>query len=408
MARTIDTQLASALSRSGAVVLEGPKACGKTATCLQASKSHSFLDTDPNVDALYSINPGLLLEGPTPRLLDEWQLYPELWNHARRAVDERQSTGQFILAGSTVPAAEASRHSGAGRFSRLRMRSMTLQETGHSTGSLSFADLIAGVEPSCAENKLELSDLIDRLARGGWPGLQNRSLDDAIASNRDYLRNFAYIEVKTIQGPIKDPARIARLFRSLARSTASEIKIASLARDVDTTRDTVRLDLDVLERAHLSEPQPAWSTHLRSSATLRKEPKRHLADPSLAVAALSASPQVLMQNLNFTGELYESQVVHDLRVFADARDARIFHARDSQGHEVDAIAQFDDGSWHGFEIKLGQHPDVLDQAAKSLKTFANNVDAPDSCKGLTILTNTDYSYRRKDGVNVVSIASLGA
>ncbi|GAB3756287.1 DUF4143 domain-containing protein [Zhihengliuella somnathii] len=406
--RLVDEQLATALQRSGGVLLEGPKACGKTATALQQAASHINLDTDTSAPGLYQLDPALLLEGSTPRLLDEWQIYPDLWNHARRDIDERQGRGLFILTGSTAPSSAATRHSGAGRISRIRMRTMTWAETGESDAHISLSGLLQGTPPRHASPAISLHGLLNRLTTGGWPGFDGLSSEDTRAELRGYLRNIADVDLRDVDGSERNPQRIGRLLQALARSVATEVTVTALAKDVGTSRDTLRSDLEALERIFIVEPQPAWSTHLRSSATLRKEAKRHLADPSLAVAALGSSPDALLRDLGFAGQLFESQVVHDLRVYAELAEGTVFHARDSAGREVDAVVQLQDGSWHGFEIKLGKSPETIDAAAASLQKFAEQVDTTSPNSGLTVITNTDYSYRRADGVNVVSFSHLGA
>jgi predicted AAA+ superfamily ATPase len=247
------------------------------------------------------------------------------------------------------------------------------------------------------------------MAVGGWPGNLGLAVGDALANNRDYVRNIVDVDID-IGGSSRDPLRVLRLLTALARSVATEVTISTLARDeASLSRDAVRDYLDTLSRIFVVDDQPAWSTHLRSSATLRKEPKRHLGDPSLSVALLGADPASLRQDLGFAGQLFESAVVHDLRVFAETLQARVFHARDSSGREVDAIVQTPDGRWSAFEVKLGSAPDVIDRAAVALRRFAQDVTASDGHEApLTVIVGRGPSYRRPDGVNVVAMSSLGA
>lgn len=405
-ARLADTQLDAALARAGAVLVEGPKACGKTETAIQRAKSSVRIDVDPTVPGLVAVDPMLVLEGPAPRLLDEWQVQPSLWNAVRRAVDDSRERGGFILTGSTAPAADAVRHSGAGRIARVRMRTMAFVESGESDGRVSLAGLLEGDAPRSASSALDFDGLIRRIARGGWPGFLD--LDDAAAAAnvRDYAQTIASLDLGAIR-PSRDPARVTRLMRAVARSVATEVTISTLARDeADLSRDSVRDYLSALARIFIVEDQPAWSAHLRSSAALRKEPKRHLADPSLALALVGGDAAGLRRDPAFAGQLFESQVVHDLRVLSDPLSGEVFHARDSAGREVDAIIQRPSGQWAAFEVKLGSSAETVDLAARSLRAFAAGVDAqPPSA--LTVVTGSGPSYRRDDGVNVVALGALG-
>lgn len=406
--RVVDVELDRALARAGAVLVEGPKASGKTATAQQRARSVVHVDTDPAVAAQMAVDPSLVLEGETPRLLDEWQLQPKLWDVVRRTVDERRDRGQFILTGSTAPAGSARRHSGAGRFARLRMRTLTFAESGHSEGAVSLAALLEGEAPRSGGGDFGLDDLLQRIARGGWPSDIGLDLGEALERNRDYVAAIVDVDVHQVEGR-RDPLRVGRLLSALARSVATEVTISTLARDeASLSRDAVREYLDALSRIFVVEDQPAWSAHLRSSATLRKEPKRHLCDPSLAVAALGADAQALRRNLGFAGQLFESQAVHDLRVFAQPLRAQVFHARDSVGREVDAIVQHADGRWAAFEIKLGSSEETVNEAAANLRAFAGNVEHDSAGSPvLTVITGFGASYRRADGVNVVALPSLG-
>ncbi|BDZ54365.1 ATP-binding protein [Agromyces marinus] len=406
--RHVDAELDSALRRAGAVLIEGPKACGKTATALQRAASVSHVDTDPGVAQLMEIDPALVLDGAAPRLLDEWQWQPRLWDSVRRAVDERHAPGQFILTGSSAPSVNATRHSGAGRFARLRMRTMTLVETGHSTGVVSFAGLIADDPPRAAAQDLGYLPLLERIARGGWPAFQDLTIEDALANLRDYVQAVAEVDVQLADGVARDPIRVRRLLAALARSTATEASISTLARDeASLSRDAVRAYLAALERIFVVEDQPAWSAHLRSSATLRKEPKRHFCDPALAVALLRADPSALRNDAAFAGQLFESLVVHELRIYAQQHGGSVFHARDSAGREVDAIVQGPDSTWHAFEVKLGSADEVVERAAAGLLRFAAVAARGESRPTLTVITGSGPSYRRSDGVNVVAVSALG-
>lgn len=405
--RVVDGELLSALRRAGAVLVEGPRACGKTETALQVARSSVRLDRDPSIVDLIGIDPTLVLDGAVPRLFDEWQVAPELWNIVRGEVDARREKGQFILTGSTAPVADAVRHTGAGRFARLRMRTMTLVETGHSTNDVSFSDIMAGRTPRAADANLEYRQLVERIVVGGWPGFQDLTAPEVSQNLRDYLNTVAEIDLFATDGVRRDPIRVRRLFAALARSTATEVSLSTLAKDeTSLSRDAVRDYMMALERVFITEDQPAWSTHLRSSATLRQGPKRHFVDPSLATAALGAGVDALLRDPRFTGQLFESLVVQHLRVFAQPLGGVVTHARDSYGRELDGVVTLPDGSWAGFEIKLGHNKEIIDAAAAGLLNFADQVAGPDP-SSLTVIVSSGPSYRRRDGVNVVAIGALG-
>jgi len=407
--RVVDRELASRLRATGAVVLEGPKACGKTETARRAAASEVLLDVDIAARRAIAVDPALVLDGATPRLIDEWQLEPTIWNHVRRAVDDRGKPGQFILTGSAVPADDATRHTGAGRITRLRMRPMALFETGHSNGAMSLARLLEGGVARSADSGLTVGDLAERIAVGGWPGTRGTG-DQALRANRDYLNEIRRVDVGRIT-PRRDPTRIGRLLRSLARNVASYATIATLAADTGGAdgaldRESVREYLDALDRLMIIEDQPAWAPRLRSRSALRSGPKRQFVDPSLAVAALRTSPAHLLKDLNLLGFLFESLVVRDLRVYAQASDAQVLQYRDNTGLEVDAIVETADGRWAAFEIKLG--PGQVDEGAAALLKFAGRVDTSRSGKPLAlgVIVGWGYGYVRPDGVAVIPIGAL--
>lgn len=411
--RVADGQLRDRLASAGAVVLEGPKACGKTWTARQIAASEVLLDIDRNARAALEVAPALVLDGAVPRLIDEWQLGgTTLWNHVRRAVDDRQAAGQFILTGSATPTADIDRHSGAGRFARIDMRPMSLYEMGFSSGAASIAGLLAGEGLACPDPGLGVVEILERIAVGGWPANLTRELDAALQHNRDYLTNAREVDIETTVGNRRDPIRLGRLLTSLARNIATEVKVSALARDAageDETalaRSTVYDYLDALRRLMLVEDVPAWSPHLRSKAALRQEPKRHFVDPSLAVAALAATPQRLLADLNYAGFLFESLVVRDLRILSAPLGGAVSHYRDSNGVEADVVLQLPDGTWGAFEVKLG--PDRVEEAAASLHRFRSAIDTGKSGEPavLGVITTTTYGYVRQDGVAVVPIAAL--
>jgi uncharacterized protein len=406
----LDAELAQTLRAVGAVVIEGPKACGKTATARQLAASEVLFDVDPNAQQAAAADPALVLDGPTPRLLDEWQVAPAVWNSVRRTVDDRSRPGQFILTRSAVPADDVTRHTGAGRIARLRMRPMSLFEAGRSSGPISLAALFDGQLEPTTDPGLTVPDLAEEIARGGWPGLRDRTVADALRAVRGYLDEVARVDVGRADPSRRDPDRVARLLRSLARNVATHAAATTLAKDTRAADgalkdDTVREYLDVLGRLMVVEDQPAWAPHLRSTYRLRTAPKRHFVDPSLAVAALRATPERLLREINSLGFLFESLVVRDLRVYAQAADAEVLQYRDSGGLEVDAIVEARDGRWMAFEVKLGQ----VDEAAAALLRFAQRIDTsrcgPPALLGVIVATG--YGYRREDGVAVIPIGALG-
>ena len=410
--RLVDTELRALLTAAGAVLIEGPKGCGKTAAARQAARSEVLLDVDVAAQAAGEIDPGLLLPGATPRLLDEWQLVPTLWNQVRRAVDDRGATGQFILTGSAVPADDITRHTGAGRMARLRMRPLSLFEHGHSSGAVPLASLLAGDSPASTDPGHAVRDLAEFVCVGGWPLNLTRGTAAALRAVRSYLDDIVRTDIHRVDGVTRDPLRVARVLRAYARHVATEASDSTIAADVhgddpSVHRDTLAAYLGALERLMVIEEQPAWAPHLRSRARIRSASKRHFVDPSLAVAALRASPESVLKDITLLGTLFESLVVRDLRVYAQPLDAHVLHYRDNTGLEVDAVIECADGRWAACEIKLGLK--AIDGAAASLRRFAEKVDTERAGAPvfLAVITGTGYAYRRPDGVFVIPIGALG-
>jgi predicted AAA+ superfamily ATPase len=409
--RVIDAELADRLIWSGAVLISGPKACGKTESARQLAKSEIRIDIDPAVVPASQFDLGLLLEGATPRLLDEWQEQPQIWNHVRHAVDDRKLKGQFILAGSANPVEEIKLHSGAGRIGRLRMRPMSWWEAGWSSGAVSLRSLLAGEPPQSSHVVGNAAEIAERILIGGWPGLLGASQRQASVENRDYLSLIAEVDVSRVSERRRDPVKVRSLLESYARNIAIPASISTLASDVsgedsDLARETVRDYIEALSRLMIVEDLPAWNTHLRSKATLRTTPKRHLADPSLAVAALGANVDSLVKDISLLGFLFESAALRDLRIFGQSLDAVARHYRDSKRRESDVILQLPDGSWAAFEIKLGFGG--ADEGAASLLKVADEVDSSKVGKllALTVITGFGFAHRRPDGVNVVPLTAL--
>lgn len=410
--RIVDGELSALLKASGAVLIEGARGCGKTATGRNVAASEALLDVDEDMHNAVSVNPAAVLGGETPRLIDEWQLAPAVWNHVRRAVDDRQQPGQFILTGSAMPADDVTRHSGAGRFTRLRMRPMSLYELGRSDGRISLASLLADEKPEDVACDLPVEAIAKHIAVGGWPALRDLAVPDALRLLRNYIGELYRVDVSRIDETRRDPARVERLLISLARNVATHVAATTLAADAGGSDgplddDTVREYLDALERLMVVENQPAWSAHLRSTHRLRKAPKRHFVDPSLAAAALGATPERLLREIRLFGFLFESLVVRDLRVYAQAADAEVYQYRDSSGLEVDAIVEAYDGRWAAFEVKLDSSR--VDEAAANLLKFASKVDTDVSGKpaALGVITSGRFGYELENGVHLIPIAALG-
>lgn len=409
--RVVDSELHRRLEATGAVVIEGPKACGKTETARQVARSEVLFDVDANARAAAAIAPDTILAGKVPRLIDEWQVAPEIWNHIRRAIDDRAQPGQFILTGSAIPADDITRHTGAARMTRLRMRPMSLFETGHSTGAVSLKRLLAQGPKPCPDPGLSIQDVATRVAIGGWPSLQTRTEPQALQAMRDYLDEIRRVDISGVDSVRRDPDRVGRLLASLSRNVATSVSISALAHDTGGADgpmkdDTVRAYLAALNRLMIIEDQPAWAPHLRSRSILRTAAKRHFVDPALAVAALRATPVRLLREIRWLGFLFESLVVRDLRIYAQANDAMVRHYRDNTGLEVDAIVETAEGEWAAFEVKLGQAQ--VDEAAAHLLTFAERVDTSVCGRPstLAIVVATGPGYKRPDGVAVIPIGAL--
>ena len=417
--RVADAELKRRLARSGAILIEGPRACGKTASARQIAASSVMLDAEPSARRVAAVDPGFLLEGETPRLIDEWQLVPDIWNAVRHAVDERPGRGHFILTGSAVPPDDITRHTGAGRIGRLRLRPMSLFELERSTGAVSLRRLLAGDPVPSAAAQLSVRELAELVCVGGWPGHRGSSdedpplsVEDAMAENRDYLGEVCRTDIRRVDGSERAPAKVGLFLQSLGRNVATSASMSTLARDTGgpdqhLTNHTARSYTTALGRLMIVEDQPPWAPHLRSRSRLRAAPKRHFVDPSLAVAALSATSEHLLSDFEWFGFLFESMVVRDLRVYAQASGASVYHYRDNTGLEVDAIVDAGPGRWAAFEIKLGARR--VDDGAKTLLKLADRVDT-DRCgkpAALAVIVGSGYGYARPDGVGVIPVGGLG-
>ena len=409
--RAVDAELRELLRSTGAGLVEGTKAAGKTATAMQAAASAVLLDVDDNARRLIGADPAALLAGDTPRLIDEWQLEPAIWNHVRRAVDARGMPGQFILTGSTVPADDITRHTGAGRIARLRMRPMSLFEAGKSSGEISLARLLDGEPQRASRREMAVAEVAALVSAGGWPANIGRSPSQTLRANRAYLEEIRRTDVSRASGKVRDPIKVGRLLRSLARNVATPVSMSKLAAEIGggppIKADTVAEYSEALERLMVVENQPAWSPHLRSRTTLRAAAVRHFVDPSLAVAALRATPERLLADLEFLGFLFESLVVRDLRVYAQAADAEVFHYREKDGLEVDAIVESGDGRWAAFEVKLGER--WVEEGAANLRRLAKRMERSDHGPpaALAVIVPAGYGSVGAGDVGVIPVGALG-
>ncbi len=411
--RLSDEELRERLRNAGAVLICGPKACGKTETALQAAGSVVHLDTDEQAALAMQVEPRRVLQGEAPRLLDEWQEFPVLWNLVRREVDAQKKEGLFILTGSANPDEKTRRHSGAGRFSVMRMRPMSFFERGWSTGEVRLADILAGKKISSDKITSNLEGMAEKILFGGWPGLLGKGLGRALEFSRDYAELTAEVDISRVSEKRRDPGKVIRLLQSLARNLSTEAALSTLAADVRGSggafkEETAADYLDALNRLMMVEDLPAWRTHIRSSATLRQVSKRHFADPSLACGILRLDTEGMLGDLNYFGQLFESLVIRDLRIYAQVHGGRVWHYRDSSGLEVDAIVELGAGGWLAVEIKLGVG--MADAAAATLLKFAATIDVKKASapRALVIITGNGFAHRRADGVYVVPLETLTA
>lgn len=380
--RLLDVQLADALKTAGAVVLEGPRACGKTMTAVHAGASFIALD-DPTTAALADISPQSVLIGERPRVLDEWQLNPDLWNLVRRAVDSSSEPAQFILTGSSVPEDDVTRHTGAGRFLKLRQRTMTLGERGLSTNEVSLSELFEGGGVSADTTTASIADAIEWVSSTGFPALSELEPRRANQMLRAYVDEISTTDLARVATVSHSPVVIERLLTSLARSVATEVTYRTLAADLEQVAasiapETVSNYVGHLQRLFVVEAQQAWTPKLRSRARLRTAAKLHLAEPALAVSLLNATPKDLMGDPETLGFLFESLVFHDLSVLAGTLDAKVYHYRDSNGHEIDMVIVLPDGRWGAVEVRLGAKQ--IPKGAKSLNAAIEQVDISASNK----------------------------
>lgn len=412
--RIVDNVLQNKLEYMGAVLIEGCKWCGKSTTARQFAKSFiEFQNPDNKMqyDKTNQTKPSLFLEGEKPRLFDEWQMYPVVWDSIRMDVDHTGLKGQYILTGSARPMEDSVMHTGTGRISRVLMRPMSLYESGESNGSVSLNDIINGKDVS-GVSTLDFDSLINVMIRGGWPEALNIEGDNKYKIAKDYIKSLLSEEIKTVDGVERDTGKMNAVLKSISRNISTNTSKSTILDDVkseftsEVSRPTLDDYLNTLEKLYILECIPATNLNLRSKTPLRVSPKIELVDPSLVIASLNLKREDLIKDLNYTGFIFENMCMRDLKIYADAIDARLSYYRDKNDFEVDCILETADGKWGAIEVKLGAGE--IPTAVDNLTKFKEKVDTEKYGEPafLMVLTGADYSYKRDDGVYVVSIGNL--
>lgn len=417
MPRIIDGKINEYLNVFGAVCIEGPKWCGKTWTSSYHCNSEILIgDPAGNFQnrQLASLSPSLVLEGETPRLIDEWQEVPPIWDAVRYQVDQTAQKGQFILTGSATPNHKGILHSGAGRIAKLRMRPMSLYESGDSSGKVSLEKLCHGEFTPSLTGEVDLKKLIEYIIRGGWPGSVHLSVEQAALLPNEYLRAVVDDDIYRIDGIKRNTAKMRLLLRSLARNESTTATNKTLKNDIkeiddeDIDVETVKEYLDIFERLFLTDNQPPFSTAVRSSVRVKQAAKRHFSDPSLACSLLKVTPASLIGDLETLGFLFEALCERDLKIYAESFGGALYHYQDYQGREIDAVIELPDGQWCAIEIKLGANQ--IDAAAQNLLSIKENFEKDPKGKPPTILCvlcgMANAAYQRPDGVYVVPVTAL--
>ncbi len=415
--RIIDKLLRERLEAKGAVLLEGPKWCGKTTSAKEIAGSFILMD-QPEMSRQYQsmaeLSPLQLLKGETPRLIDEWQIAPNLWNAVRYEVDQRDEFGQFILTGSAVPAEiDESMHTGTGRISRLYMRPMSLYESEDSNGKVSISDLFANKEIS-AENDTDLEEIAFLICRGGWPKAVGLAEKKALFQAIDYFEAIVSADISRVDSVKRDKEKAKRLLRSYARNVGTRANLETIRQDVlanhTDTFDPVTLYSyrDALNKIFVIEDSPAWSPNLRSKVAIRTTDTRYFVDPSIAAVSLGLGPKDLLNDLNAMGLIFENLCIRDLRIYADYLDGSIYQYRDSSGLECDAVIHLRNGTYGLIEIKLGGDS-LIEEGAKNLKDLASKIDTDkmrEPAFMLVLCAKAPFAYKRKDDVYVVPVTCL--
>ena len=414
--RLVDAEISTYLKAMGAICIEGPKWCGKTWTSRYHANSE-FLLGDPSGNFsnrnLAQTSPALILEGETPRLIDEWQEVPQIWDAVRYLVDDRGKQGQMILTGSATPQFKGTLHSGAGRIARIRMRTMSLFEAGKSTGLVSLNEIYEDRMKPVLTGEPDLNLIMEHIIRGGWPQSQDMPMEIAEKIPMQYIKAVIEDDINKIDGINRNKKKIELLLRSLARNESTMASIKTLIRDIkevdddDIDKATVSSYLDVLERLFLIDNIKPFSGKLRSPGRIKQAEKRHLADPSLACALMGANKKKLLEDFNTLGFLFEALCERDLRIYGQSIGAKIYHYQDYSGKELDAVLEFPNGDWVAVEIKLGA--DRIEEAAQNILNIKNKIQN-DGGKvpkvGIVICGLEKAAYKRPDGVYVVPITAL--
>ena len=416
--RIVDKILLDKLEAKGAVVIEGPKWCGKTTTALQVAKSVLRMDEPSKRDIniqISEIDPSRLLNGKIPKLIDEWQIAPKIWDAVRYEVDIRGEEGQFILTGSAVPIeSKEITHSGTGRFTWLTMRPMSLYESGESTGEVSLKELFCNPDKITGINNLDIDRLAFVICRGGWPNSIDMKEKPALSQAIDYYDAVVRSDINRADGISKNPERVKRLMRSFARNQGGQVANTMFRDDIranDTeslSEDTIATYINALKKIYVIEDMPAWNPNLRSKTSIRTSDTRYFVDPSIATAGLGIFPQDLVNDLNTLGLLFETLCVRDLRVYADVLDGNVLHYRDKSGLECDTVIHLRNGKYGLAEIKLGGQR-LIEEGAANLKSLAAKIDTtkmPKPSFMMIVIGIGEFAYRREDGVYIVPIGCL--
>ena len=412
--RLIDNKIAKKLQSTGGILLKGARYSGKTTTAMHHAKSIVRFDESNQIREQANILPAAVLSGNVPRLIDEWQLVPSIWNAVKYEIDKRGEKGQFILTGSSAPSDDISMHTGAGRIARLNLRTMSLSESGNSIKAVNIKNCFKKNKKIEGFGGIKIENYADLIVRGGWPALIREQPKIAAEAMNDYVENIPYADMRTLDTP-PTPERITALIRTLSRNISTEASIEKLAKETglpDTSSIaavTIRKYLDQLSEIYILEELPSWKTHIRSSVQQRVKPKWHFVDPSIAAAALRLQPKTLLNDVNSYGLFFESLAIRDLRIYTDTIDGKVYHYRDSSGLEIDAIAELPDGSWAAFEIKLGSNKSI-EEATGNLQKLLNRLEPAKQkqCKSLNIIIAGYSSYTRKDNINIISLGHLYA
>ena len=416
--RIADRLLLEQLDAAGVVLIQGPKWCGKTTTATQAAKSIKYMDWPRELEKnlfMAEENPEVLLDGETPRLIDEWQLAPQLWDAARFTVDRRGKPGQFIFTGSAVPADKSKiHHSGTGRFAWLTMRPMSLWESGESNGTISLTNLFAKKFSSAIAPDYSLDDLCYMICRGGWPSSLAMNRKASLRQAKNYISAVCESDISRVDNVRRDASFARRLLRSYARNQGSQSPISTIHADLSSgeaismSEDTISSYISALKKIFVIEDMPAWNPNLRSKTAIRASDTRFFVDPSVATAALGLGPKDLQNDLNTLGLMFETLAIRDLRVYAESIDGEVFHYRDRNGLECDAVIHLHNGNYGLVEVKLGGSK-LEEEGAENLKKLSSKIDTDkmNEPSFLMVLTGLgSYAYQREDGVLVVPIGCL--